>query len=201
MKTKKLIATSVIVFLISVSSVLALGLTAGTVRILVDVGSTNSSRFGLINNGNETITVKLRAEGDAAQFLTFPTSLELVPKKLTYVDVTATIPSTYDGSLGGNITGNVFALQEGSPGQVQINVQARKAVQILVPQYGGKLPEVKSEAQTAEVQATEESSLTGFSALLSQNSLLLISIGAGVLIFLAFVVFSRFEISLKKKRR
>src|SRR3989338_8969160 len=192
MKTKiKIIsAITLIAFLLTSSSAFALGLTAGPVRIVVDVGASNSSRFGLLNNGNETITVAIRAEGDAAQFLTFPTTLELVPKKLTYVDVTATIPADYDGSLGGNITGFMYALQEGSPGQVQINVQARKVVQVLVPQYGGKIPE-KTTAQTEAVEASEG---TGFAALLSENYLLFAAIGAGVLIFVLFVVFSRFEI-------
>src|SRR3990172_2232280 len=158
MKTKirKIFAATMIAFLLSVSSAFALGLTAGPVRIAVDVGASNSSSFGLLNNGNETITVAIRAEGAAAEFLAFPTSVELVPKKLTYVDVTATIPADYDGSLGGNITGFMYALQEGSPGQVQINVQARKVVQVLVPQYGGKIPE----KTTAQTEAVEEASPT-----------------------------------------
>ncbi|HLC39675.1 MAG TPA: hypothetical protein VJJ76_02225 [archaeon] len=200
MKTKiKIIsAITLIAFLLTSSSAFALGLTAGPVRIVVDVGASNSSRFGLLNNGNETITVAIRAEGDAAQFLTFPTSLELVPKKLTYVDVTATIPADYDGSLGGNITGFMYALQEGSPGQVQINVQARKVVQILVPQYGGKIPE-KTTAQTSEAQEAGE--VTGFAALLGENFILFAAIGAGVVIFIAFVIFSKFDISINPKRR
>src|SRR3989338_289170 len=68
---KSIIAIVFLLSLISVNSVLGLGLTAGTVRIVVDVGSSNSSRFGLLNSGNETVIVKLRAEGEAAQFLEF----------------------------------------------------------------------------------------------------------------------------------
>ena len=96
---KSIIAIVFLLSLISVNSVLGLGLTAGTVRIVVDVGSSNSSRFGLLNNENETVTVSLRVEGDVAEFIEIPEELELVPKKLTYVDVTATIPEDYDGSL------------------------------------------------------------------------------------------------------
>ena len=194
----KIFVTTTIVFLLSVSSVFALGMTAGPVRILVDVGSSNSSSYGLVNNGNETIAVNLRVEGDAAQFIQIPATLDLAPNKLTDVDVKTTIPSTYDGSLGGNITGTVYAVQEGSPGQVQINIQASKTVQILIPQYGGKLTELKSQTQTA----IEKSSTTGFSALLSQNSWLLIGIGGCIVIFFVFVIFTkRFEISVKQKRR
>ena len=201
---KKIFAIMSLVLFFSifgVSSVFALGMTAGPVRILVDVGSSNSSSYGLINNGNETITVNLRVEGDAAQFIQIPATLDLIPSKLTAVDVKATIPSTYDGSLGGNVTGTIFAVQEGSPGQVQINIQASKTVQVLIPQYGGELTELKSQTQAANTQtAVEKTSVTGFSALLSQNSLLLIVTSVVVIIFLVFVVFTkRFEISIKQK--
>jgi len=198
MKIKKLFATTTIAFLLCVSSVFALGMTAGPVMIVTDVGSTNSSYFGLINNGNETITVKIRAEGDAAQFLEIPATLELVPKKLTNVDVKATIPSAYDGSLGGNITGFIYAVQEGAPGQVQINIQAQKTVQILIPKYGGKLPEPKTPTQTPVQTTTGENRITGFTSLVS-NPLLPFSIGAVVLVFFVFVISRRFDISIKPK--
>ena len=199
-KIKKIFALAVIAFLLTVTSVFALGMTAGIVRIVVDVGSANFSSFGLMNSGNDTITVNLRAEGDAAQFLEFQKTVELLPKILTYVYVKATIPSTYDGSLGGNITGNIFAVQEGTPGQVQINVQAKKSVQILIPEFGGKLPEVKSQIQT-ETQAqdnAEENPLTGFATLVSTNSLLYVVIIV-VVLFFAFIVFRRYDISIKPK--
>jgi len=187
------------VFLLSVSFAYALGMTAGTVRILVDVGSSSNSSFGLVNSGNETITVTIRAEGDAAQFLEIPTKLELAPQKLTYVNIIATIPSTYDGSLGGNITGSVYAVQEGAPGQVQVNVQAQKAVQILIPKYGGHLPEAKTQTESSVEQW---SILTGLTALPASNPILLISIAGGALALVVFVIFiRRFDISIKSKRR
>ena len=196
---KNIIAIPFLLSFLSVSSVLGLGLTAGTVRIIVDVGSSNSSRFGLLNSGNETVIVKLRAEGEAAQFLEFPTTLELIPKKLTYVAVTATIPADYDGAFGGNITGNIFAVQEGTPGQVQINVQARKAVQILIPEFGGKLPEPTQIQQTSEQKVEEESSLTGFTSLLSSNPLLSVGLGAAIVLVIAFIISRTFNISIKRR--
>jgi len=196
---KSIIAIVFLLSLISVNSVLGLGLTAGTVRIVVDVGSSNSSRFGLLNNENETVTVSLRVEGDVAEFIEIPEELELVPKKLTYVDVTATIPEDYDGSFGGNITGYIFAVQEGTPGQVQINVQARKAVQILIPEFGGKLPEPTQIQQTSEQKVEEESSLTGFTSLLSSNPLLSVGLGAAIVLVIAFIISRTFNISIKRR--
>jgi hypothetical protein len=197
---KKIFVSMTIVFLLIVSSVFALGMTAGTVRILVDVGSTSSSSFGLVNKENDTIIVKLRVEGDAAQFLEIPTTLELVPNKVTYVDVKANIPSNYDGSLGGTINGSIYAVQEGESGQVQINVQAKKAIQILISEYGGRLPEKTSESQ---VPAKEENLLitTGLASLVSFTTpLIIIVIVVVVLIVSIFVVLRRFEISIKPKR-
>lgn len=196
---KKIFVITAILFLLTIGSVFALSMTAGTVRILVDVGSSNSSSFGFINDGNETITLKIRAEGDAAQFIEIPKTLDLVPNKFTDLIVKATIPSTYDGSLGGNITGTIFAVQEGTPGQVQINIQASKAVQILIPQYGGKLPEIKTQTVTTETTSEKENSITGFASLLGTNSLLLILIFAVVLILAFIVLTKRFEISIKPK--
>jgi hypothetical protein len=201
MMKKIFAATLVLVVLLSASDVLALGITAGTVRILVDVGGTSGSTFGLVNNGNETITVAIRAEGDAAQFIEVPESLELQPQELTYVTVKVTIPSTYDGYLGGNITGYIYAVQEGEPGQVQINVQAKKAVQLLIPQYGGRLPETL-ESQSSSQSVSEESNIaTGMMTMPTLNPILLVPIGLGILAVIAYFVFSRFDISIKSKRR
>jgi uncharacterized membrane protein len=118
-----------VVFLI-VTNVNALQEVAGPIVIPVTVGSTNSSSgYGLINDENETITVSLRAEGNIAKYLSFPNNVSLEPKKIVYINLTASLPSDYQG---GNITGLVFALQEGNPGQVKINIQMMKNVTILV---------------------------------------------------------------------
>jgi len=199
---KKILTAATVImtlFLLNISYVFALGMTAGPVVILANVGSSNSSRFGLVNNGEEAITVSIRAEGDAAQFIEFPTTLDITPKKIEYVDIKATIPATYDGSLGGNITGFVYALQEGKPGQVQINVQAKKFVQLIVPQYGGRLPEPEAQTQTQE-KTQKASAITGFLSIFSTNILASALVSAGILAFLLFFFFRRFDISIKPKK-
>lgn len=200
MKEKILISAmiAIAVCLFTTSYAYALGMTAGPVRIVADVGSSGSSSFGLLNNGNETFTVQITADGDAAQFIEFPTTLELVPGKMTYVDVKATIPTTYDGSLGGNITGFIYATQAGAPGQVQINVQAKKTVQIFVPSFGGELPQTQPQAESTQVN--NPSMITGFSTMVYSNSwIIAIIVVAVIAIIFVFIFLRRFDISINKK--
>ena len=129
---KKLFAIGILLSLLATNA-LALQELAGPIVISTPIGGSNSSKYGLINDGNETIVVSLSADGDAARFLSFPANVSLEPKKVVYTNITASLPSDYD--LGQNITGTLYALQEGaSGGQVQINVQMIKSVTIMV--YG-----------------------------------------------------------------
>jgi hypothetical protein len=136
MSVKKLIAIFAISLLILVSSVFALQQTVGKLVVYVRQGESNSTYYGLTNEGNETITVKLRSEGNISDFVEFPNMLELPPKKFIPVIVNVSVPIDYDYSKGNNITGYIFALLEGKPGQVQINVQTRKTLDIIVQESG-----------------------------------------------------------------
>jgi hypothetical protein len=115
------------------SSVFALQQVAGALVINVPIGGSNSVKYGLLNDGNETIKISLRAEGDVVQYLSFLESVDLPPNKIVYTEITVTIPTDYDKSLGGNLTGYLYALQEGNPGQVKINIQMKKIVNIIIP--------------------------------------------------------------------
>jgi len=176
MKTRNLIAISfVFVFLMLLPVVFALRQTVGKIALTVAPGGTNNSYYGLTNDLNETITVKLRTEGDAAPYIQIPSSLELPPDKFVQVDVMVSMPSDYDFSKGNSITGYIYALLEGEPGQVQINVQTRKTVEINV--LGSK------ESQSLQ-SPISESSLSGYSSLLANPILILaVSLIAGCLFF------------------
>jgi hypothetical protein len=159
---KKLLVIGLLLSLLA-TNVLALQEVAGTIIISTPIGGTNSSKFGLLNDGNETIIVSLRAEGDAAKYLSFPSNVTLEPNKFVYTNITATLPSDYDTSLGSNITGTLYALQKGSPGQVQINVQLMKAVTIMV--YG--ISKTSTSASQNPSEAGQSSPLSGFFVLVS----------------------------------
>lgn len=186
----------VIIILLSLlaTNAFALQEVAGRLVVSVPIGGSNSTRWGLLNDGNDTINVSISADNNTVNYLSFPSSVVLQPKKLVYVNITASIPADYGTT--GNITGYLYALQEGaSGGQVQINVQMMKGVTIEV--YGQ--PKVLAESNQApgsnqtpnsnqaSVQApqttqtsnqnspiaqaspTETSPTTGYAALIFQN--------------------------------
>jgi hypothetical protein len=151
---KKIILSSAftIFLLLNIPSVLALKQIAGKLIVTVNIGSSNQTQWFLFNEENETITVKLRADGVAASYLQFPKKVELPPKIYYPITIVATIPSDYNTSFGGNLTGKLYALQEGTPGQVQINVQMRKSIEIIIP----GLPHVELTAPTQTKSKAEE---------------------------------------------
>jgi hypothetical protein len=127
------------VIFVNVYSSYALQQVAAPLIIYAERGSSGSADYGLVNNGNETITVKLRTDGNAAQYLSFPSSVELPPNKMVFTTLTATIPASYSMSNGGKISGYIYALHEGVPGQVQINIQMKKDVTIVVSDPSGQI--------------------------------------------------------------
>lgn len=171
----KKIIIGILLSLLIAANVNALQEVAGPIIIPVAAGGSNSSRYGLINDGNETIVVGLRAEGDVAKYLSFPQNVSLEPKKVVYVNVTASLPSDYN--LGQNITGFLYALQEGQPGQVQINVQLMKSITIIA-----------SSIQKNET-SSKQNSLTGFFASISNYSpIVVILVIIVVILVIAFAI-------------
>jgi hypothetical protein len=125
----KKIVISALVLMLFINTAYALQELAGPIVITTPIGGSNSSlNFGLINEDNETIDVILKASEEIEKYITFIPIITLEPNKLTYVNLTASLPRDYTGD---NITGNMYALQEGKPGQVQINIQLMKRVTIV----------------------------------------------------------------------
>jgi hypothetical protein len=194
----KKIIIILIASLMIASPVYALQEIAGPLEISVPIGGTSSAKFGLINDENETITISLRAEGDVAKYLSFPATVDLEPNKIVYTDITAKIPADYDKSLGGNITGYLYALQEGKPGTVQVNVQMMKSITILIPgleskQQTSQTVENPKTVETTQTVESTQSSPTGLFALISANSIIIVLIVVLVVIIMLIVI--------KKRRR
>jgi len=193
MKSLLLVIVCLSVFL-SASITYALQQVAGPLFFTVPLGGSSSARYGLVNDGEETITISLRAEGDAAKYLSFPSSVELQPKKMVYTEVTANIPENYDRASGGNIYGWMYALQQGAPGQVQINVQMKKNVTIVIP----GVPFVERESTTIQTvqtlttaQTTQaQSAITG-SFVMTPANYLVAGAAIGFSIGIFFVVTKR----------
>jgi len=130
-KIKFFVITAICLAIIP-SLVFAFGEVAGPVVIHVPLGGSNTSSWGL--GHNETVKVKLRVEGNASQYITLPSEVTLPPSGIYWVNVTAKIPSNYNLTQGTNITGVMYAVLEGAPGQVKINLQLMKNIYILVEQ-------------------------------------------------------------------
>jgi hypothetical protein len=122
-----LIALSVIPSLVS-----AFGEVTGPVVIHVPIGGTGVGMWGL--GHNETVNVKLGVEGNASKYISLPSEVTLSPNGIYWVNVTAIIPADYNISQGTNISGIMYAVLEGKPGQVKINLQLKKYVYIIVEQ-------------------------------------------------------------------
>jgi hypothetical protein len=193
---KKLFVIGILLSLLATNA-LALQEVAGTIIISTPIGGSNSSKFGLLNDGNETITVSLRADGDVAKYLSFPANVSLEPKKFVYTNITAIIPTDYDKT--GNITGFLYALQEGaSGGQVQINIQLMKSVVISV--YGQPKQVTSSEQTNQETsQLNQAVSPSGLVTLISNNYSVVILVIA--LIAIAFIVYKAKRKNVKKAKR
>jgi hypothetical protein len=185
---KKIIIIILASFLL-VSPVFALQEIAGPLVISVPIGGSDSAKFGLINDENETITISLRAEGDVAKYLSFPATVDLEPSKIIYTDITAKIPADYDKSLGGNITGDIYALQEGKPGAVQVNVQMMKSVTILIPglepkQQTSQIVENPKTVETTQAVEATQSSPTGLFTLIPSYYFVIILIAIVIIMLI-----------------
>lgn len=167
-------AVSIIIFAIVLYvpiSVFSFGEVAGPVVLHVSIGGSDTQNWGILNN--ESINVTISADGDGAQYISFPQNVTLLPNnQITWVPITANIPSSYAGT--NNITGSLYALEQGTPGQVQINLQLKKNFYILVEQNQASGPSnqpqgIMSNSISSVLQASVTSSISTSSST-SSNS-------------------------------
>lgn len=193
----KLILITLFAGLLLAQSAFALQEVAGPLVISVPIGGSNSARWGLVNDGNQTIIVSLNATGNAAQYLSFPQSVGLQPGKIYYVNVTANIPANFDTSSGRNITGTLYALQKGqSGGQVQINVQMLKSLTITVT---GESAELQQTSIAGNFNSAQASPAIGLAALFASNYLALVLLIALIFVAVIFIAFAFFVIKKSKQ--
>ena len=194
MKKIYLIAIIIASLLVIPNISIALQQVAGPLVLTVPIGESNTTTWKLFNDEDQTITVKVRVEGSVSEYLSFPETVDLPPKQFTPIVITASIPEDYDKSLGGKISGFLYALQEGQPGQVQINVQMKKSISIIIPGLP-ILPEEETNiaTQTTVQQQTIPNSniQSGLSVLLAGYNLPIfigaLFVGVGVGLFLSKV--------------
>lgn len=116
--------------IVGIGDVHALKQMAGKVEIHLIPGETKTFNWGLMTD-KETSKAELRAEGDGSEFLSFPSSVDLIKDQPKLIEVSVTIPKDYP--LGTTLNPSLFALERGENlGPTVLNVQMKKPVTIVV---------------------------------------------------------------------
>lgn len=128
----------------------ALQQVAGPILVEIKPGETKTFQWGLGSDSDNITTVELRAEGEGAEFLSFPKTVSIEPRQLVYVEVTVTIPSDHPGDI--QLNPAMYATEFGEKGGATvINIQMKKIVTIMISP--NENPEFrKVEAQQPPVQ-------------------------------------------------
>lgn len=107
----------------------ALQQVAGEINTSVEPGGMSSFQWGLLSDSEEQIQIQLRAEGEGAEFLSFPNSVVLEPGKLYWVTVNVTVPGNNPGTL--ELQPSLYATELGEQGGTTvINIQMQKVVKL-----------------------------------------------------------------------
>ena len=127
-RTKYIIVVLAITLLI-INQASALQQTTGALSINITQGEQGLAQYGLKNEENKTVTVKLSANGSIADYIDFPKQLILSSGQFSNVNITTNLSSSYNGSR--IINGTIYALKEGEKGgQVQLNIRLGKRISL-----------------------------------------------------------------------
>jgi len=103
----------------------------GKVDQQLDRGETTTFTWGLNSEKDFPVVVSLRAEGEGADLLSFPESLELLPGEWAYAEITITIPEDYPNDVIRDTS--VIALLEGEKGGSAVfNIQMKRGITIFI---------------------------------------------------------------------
>lgn len=111
---------------------------AGDVVIEVKPGETKPFDWGLVSDKqNETTTIELLADGEGAEFLSFPKTVSLGPGELKEVKGNVSIPADYHVPTNGTeLNPTIRAAEQSNKGEqvsgMILNVQMAKVLSIVV---------------------------------------------------------------------
>jgi hypothetical protein len=123
----------VVVFLqIVVTDSSALLQVAGPIVVKTRLGEAQSFNWVLLSNQEKVINVSISAFGNGSQYLSFPSTVELVHGKSFSIPVKILIPTNYSGTE--NLNPKLRATQVGiqSNGGSTVNVEVAKNVTIRI---------------------------------------------------------------------
>ncbi len=125
----KNIVIVIAITLLMISPVYALQQTTGALSINIKQDEQGFANYGLKNEENKTVTVKLSANGSIADYIDFPKELTIASGEFIYVNITTNLSSNYNGSRA--LNGTIYALKEGEKGgQVQLNIRLGKRINL-----------------------------------------------------------------------
>ncbi len=129
----------------------ALGQTGGSAVIDIKPGESDTFVWGIISDKDESMVIKLSADGEGSQFLSFPDSISFGPNEKVYQIFQVTIPADYPGGI--TLRPSVYATDVGMDvGSTTINIQMAKTVTLNIGLNDNPSLRVDWEALKAEQQ-------------------------------------------------
>ncbi len=119
-------------------------------------GETFIIKWALNSEKDTPVVVSLRAEGDGAELLSFPETLELLPGEWNFFEIIVTIPEDYPIDVVRH--GAVIALLEGEKGGSTIfNIQMQKTITLLIgnPVIEEAVAEVTTPSEQEQPEETQ----------------------------------------------
>lgn len=148
-------------FSLSQNSEADIGQESGRLQFHLEPGESQTLQWGMINVGEETITVLLDVKDDGSEFITFPSSVDVSPDGTTYVDVTVTIPSDYPNDV--YLTPRITAIEQSDseePVRISLAIQQKLEIRIgnpIIPEVTAQPPpQVMEEKETEEDMKEED---------------------------------------------
>ncbi len=119
-------------------------------------GETFIIKWALNSEKDTPVVVSLRAEGDGAELLSFPETLELLPGEWNFFEIIVTIPEDYPIDVVRH--GAVIALLEGEKGGSTVfNIQMQKTITLLIgnPVIEEAVAEVTTPSEQEQPEETQ----------------------------------------------
>ena len=143
---------SIWIFLILLTSLLQIGISqadalqqaAGPIVVELKPGETKTVQWGLVSDKENDVTVvELKADGNGAEFLSFPKTVYIEPGQLIFVDITVTIPPKNTNNVELNPT--ILATEsDQSESSTLINIQMKKTLSIIISSQNKAKPELEN---------------------------------------------------------
>ncbi len=122
----------------------------------LQLGETFTIQWALNSEKDTPVVVSLRAEGDGAELLSFPETLELLPNEWNFFEIIVTIPEDYPNDVVRH--GAVIALLEGEKGGSTVfNIQMQKTITLLIgnPVIEEAVAEVTTPSEQEQPEETQ----------------------------------------------